>query len=66
MSKDYPLWLEKMIFLGLIVLAVSGAYQLQEYLSGPLFWLATICGLPLMVLVTTEFLGRIIQSIHTR
>ena len=63
-GRTYPSWLEKLVF----VTSVCGAIWLGMWIwqssdwhvAGK--WTASICGLPLLVLFTTEAIGRIIQS----
>ncbi|MBA4694728.1 MAG: hypothetical protein DWC06_06290 [Candidatus Poseidoniales archaeon] len=66
MSSVYPLWIEKMIFLVLVASSVYAGIELQNHLTGAMLWLSWVCGLPLVVLVTTEGIGRIVQKINTR
>jgi len=61
-SSYYPLWVEKILFLGLIALGVYAGIALQEYLDGTSLILSWVCGIPLIVLVLTEGIGRIVQS----
>ena len=61
-SSYYPLWVEKLLFLGLIALGVYAGIALQEHLDGTNLILSWVCGIPLIVLVLTEGIGRIIQS----
>ena len=61
-STYYPLWVEKLLFLGLIVLGVYAGIALQDHLDGASLILSWICGIPLVVLVLTEGIGRILQS----
>ena len=58
----YPLWVEKLLFLGLIALGVYAGIALQDHLDGASLILSWVCGIPLVVLVLTEGIGRIIQS----
>ena len=66
MSSLYPLWIEKLVFLGLISLAVVSGIALKSHLEGPMLVLSWICGLPLLVLVLTEGVGRAVQSVYTK
>ena len=66
MSSLYPLWIEKLIFVGLIGLAVYTGMALQDHFSGYNLTLSLVCGLPLAVLVLTEAIGRSIQSMHSK
>ncbi len=66
MSSLYPLWIEKLVFLGLIASAIYSGYVLQDHLSGVVLWLSWICILPICVLVITEGIGRTIQSIYSK
>lgn len=61
-STYYPLWVEKLLFLGLIALGVYAGIALQDHLEGASLILSWVCGIPLVVLVLTEGIGRIIQS----
>ena len=61
-STYYPLWVEKLLFLGLIALGVYAGIALQDYLDGASLILSWVCGIPLVVLVLTEGIGRILQS----
>ena len=60
-STYYPLWVEKLLFLGLIALGVYAGIALQDHLDGASLILSWVCGIPLVVLVLTEAIGRIIQ-----
>jgi hypothetical protein len=64
MVKAYPLWVEKLIFYSLIGTAIYIGFCLQDYLDGAFLWLARICALPILILVSTEFFGRIFQSVY--
>ena len=61
-STYYPLWVEKLLFLGLIALGVYAGNALQDHLDGASLILSWVCGIPLVVLVLTEGIGRILQS----
>ena len=61
-STYYPLWVEKLLFFGLIALGVYTGIALQDHLDGASLILSWACGIPLIVLVLTEGIGRIIQS----
>lgn len=66
MDSLYPLWIEKLVFLGLIAVAIYGGVMLQDYISGLPLWLTRICVLPIAILVLTEGIGRTIQSIYSK
>ncbi len=65
-SSYYPLWVEKILFLGLIALGVYAGIALQDHLDGASLILSWACGLPLIVLVLTEGTGRILQAILSK
>ncbi|MAX46184.1 MAG: hypothetical protein CMB24_05235 [Euryarchaeota archaeon] len=65
-SSYYPLWIEKILFLGLIALGVYAGIALQDHLDGASLILSWVCGLPLIVLVLTEGTGRILQAILSK
>ena len=65
-SSYYPLWVEKILFLGLIVFGVYAGIALQDHLDGASLVLSWVCGLPLVVLVLTEGIGRILQAIVSK
>ncbi len=65
-SSYYPLWVEKILFLGLIALGVYAGMALQDHLDGASLILSWVCGLPLLVLVLTEGIGRILQAILSK
>ena len=65
-SSYYPLWVEKILFLGLIALGVYAGMALQDHLDGASLILSWVCGLPLIVLVLTEGIGRIFQTILSK
>lgn len=65
-SSYYPLWVEKILFLGLIALGVYAGIALQDHLDGASLILSWVCGLPLIVLVLTEGIGRIFQAILSK
>ncbi len=62
MGSLYPLWIEKLVFLGLVGSAIFAGITLQSHLDGVPLILSWVCGLPLLVLVLTEGIGRFIQS----
>ncbi len=66
MNSLYPLWIEKLVFLGLVAAAIYGGFMLQDYVSGLPLWLTRICVLPIAILVLTEVIGRTIQSIYSK
>ena len=66
MNSLYPLWIEKLVFLGLVAAAIYGGIMLQDYTSGLPLWLTRICVLPIVILVLTEGIGRTIQSIYSK
>lgn len=66
MNPQYPLWIEKVIFLVLIGLSVYGGILLQDYLSGALLWISWLCIMPIAVLVITEGIGRTVQSVYLK
>lgn len=66
MNPQYPLWIEKIIFLVLIGLSVYGGMLLQDYLSGALLWISWLCIIPIAVLVITEGIGRTVQSVYLK
>ncbi|MAH90388.1 MAG: hypothetical protein CMA11_01315 [Euryarchaeota archaeon] len=66
MNPQYPLWIEKVIFLVLIGLSVYGGMLLQDYLSGALLWISWLCIMPIAVLVITEGIGRTVQSVYLK
>lgn len=66
MNPQYPLWIEKVIFLVLIGLSVYGGMLLQDYLSGVLLWISWLCIMPIAVLVITEGVGRTVQSVYLK
>ncbi len=65
-STYYPLWIEKLLFLGLIAVGVYAGIALQEHFDGANLILSWVCGIPLLVLVLTEGIGRILQSILSK
>ena len=65
-SSYYPLWVEKILFLGLIALGVYAGMAVQDHLDGASLILSWVCGLPLIVLVLTEGIGRIFQTILSK
>ena len=62
MNSLYPLWIEKLVFIGLISLGGFLGIVLKSHLDGATLIFSWICGIPLIVLVMTEGLGRAIQS----
>jgi hypothetical protein len=65
-NPQYPLWIEKVIFLVLIGLSVYGGMLLQDYLSGVLLWISWLCIMPIAILVITEGIGRAVQSVYLK
>ena len=66
MSDFYPMWMEKIVFLLLIGVGIYAGMKLPDYIDGVGLWISWICGMPILILVSTELIGRIIQTIHTR
>ena len=66
MGSQYPMYLEKLAFLGLLILAIYSGNMLSDHLSGYQLWLSWICGIPILLFVVAEFVGRIIQKVHIR
>jgi hypothetical protein len=66
MGSVYPLWIEKLVFLGLIAAWVYTGIMLQDYTSGFALWVTRLCLIPIAILVSLEGIGRIIQAIYTR
>jgi len=65
MSNIYPLWIEKFVFLVLVGVSIYAGMKLPDYIEGVALWVSWICGMPILILVSTEVIGRIIQTIHT-
>ena len=65
MSKSYPLWIEKVFFLGLVCLGIFAGITAQSYAGAGLLF-SWFCGIPLAVLLMTEGVGRFLQSILAR
>ena len=66
MGSVYPLWIEKLVFLGLIAICIYGGILVQDYTSGAALWVTRLCLLPIAILVTVEGIGRMIQAIYTK
>ena len=66
MGSVYPLWIEKLVFLGLIATCIYVGLLLQDYTSGVALWVTRLCIMPIAILVTVEGIGRIIQAIYTK
>ena len=66
MGQPYPLWIEKIIFLTAIFAAVYVGYELKDSLSGLQLWISWLCGLPMIVVLLSEILGRILQNAYTK
>ncbi|MDC0556722.1 hypothetical protein OAO34_02940 [Candidatus Poseidoniaceae archaeon] len=66
MGSVYPLWIEKLVFVGLIATCIYGGLLLQDYTSGVVLWATRLCIMPIAILVTVEGVGRIIQAIYTK
>ena len=62
MGAVYPLWIEKLVFVLIIVSGIYAGYALGEYMSGEALLLVRLCGLPLAILFLMEGIGRVIQS----
>ena len=65
MENNYPLWLEKISFLGIVALGIYLTSLLSAQLEGVVLWTTWTCGLIIVILLLTEFTGRIIQTIYT-
>ena len=65
MGRRYPLLVERLLF----VLACIGFYFLYPYAldleEGILGSIAAWCGLPLLLLMCVELIGRMVQTIHS-
>ena len=66
MGQPYPLWIEKIIFLTAIFAAVYVGYELRDSLSGFQLWISWLCCLPMIVVLLSEILGRILQNAYTK
>ncbi len=66
MSSVYPMYLEKLAFVILLGATIMAGDMLSNHLSGAELWLSWVCGLPLALLVVTEAVGRIIQTVHIK
>mgnify|MGYP001186495057 FL=1 len=66
MGSVYPLWIEKLVFLGLIITCIYLGGLLQDYTSGIVLWATRLCLMPIALLVTVEAIGRMIQAIYTK
>ncbi len=66
MGEPYPLWIEKVIFVGILSLTIYFGIQLKGLISGFLLWLSWLCLLPLMAVVFSEMLGRAIQNLYSK
>ena len=62
MGSVYPLWIEKLIFILIILSGIYAGTILQDHLSGASLWLSWFCGIPLAILVLTEGIGRLLQT----
>ena len=65
-SSYYPLWIEKLVFLALVSSGIYAGFFLQDHLDGASLILSWVCGIPLVVLVLTEVIGRALQSNHSK
>ncbi len=66
MGAVYPLWIEKLVFILIITSGVYAGYVLGDYFSGMILLLIRLCGLPLVILVLMEGVGRVIQSNYSK
>lgn len=66
MGAQYPMYLEKLAFIGLLILAIYSGNMLTDHLSGYQLWASWICGIPILLFVVAELVGRIIQKVHVR
>lgn len=66
MGSIYPLWIEKLVFVGLIATCIYAGILLQDYTSGFALWATRLCLMPIAILVTLEGIGRIIQATYTK
>jgi len=64
MSKVYPLWLEKLVFIILVGASIYTGMMLPDYIDGIALWISWTCGMPIIILFLTEVIGRLIQKIH--
>ena len=65
MGSEYPMFLEKIVFIGLLIGSIFVGNMLSDHLSGVQLWLSWICGIYLIANCYRIF-GRIIQSIHAK
>ena len=65
-GDKFPWYLEKTSFLPTIGAAILvGQWMwLESGWSEELLWPATVCGLPLMAIITAEIISRVIQRFH--
>ena len=67
-GHPYPHLVEKACLLLAIISAVFAARWMWAEIdwSEPLLWFATLCVLPIITLITTEGLARIVQAVHSQ
>ncbi len=66
MGAVYPLWIEKLVFILIITSGVYAGYILGDHFTGMILLLLRLCGLPLVILVLMEGVGRVIQSNYSK
>lgn len=63
LGKRYPLWIERLLFLGAIVTFVFGRSAVGDTVSQPVASvLVTYIAFPLILLASVELLGRAVQA----
>ena len=62
MSTVYPLWIEKLVFILIIISGIYAGYAIGDYISGAILLLTRLCVIPLAILFLVEGIGRVIQS----
>ena len=62
MGSEYPMFLEKIVFIGLLIGSIFAGNMLSDHLSGVQLWLSWICGIPILLLIVTEFLEELFNQ----
>ena len=63
LGKRYPLWIERLLFLGAIATFVFGRSAVADTVSQPVASvLVTYIAFPLILLASVELLGRAVQA----
>lgn len=63
-GRRYPLFIERLLWLLVVIGCVLLHPKVLEMIDGVFGTLAAWCGLPLVLLLCAELIGRVVQTMH--